>query len=496
MKTDFLIAITQLAAERNLPQDIVVAAVEAALVSAFKKDHLTDAELTVRFGASGEVRVYRLMTVVEEVEDPDKEMTLAEAREEKAGAAVGDVLEFEATPANAGRIAAQTAKQVVMQRLREAERDLVYAEYTGKEGELVSAVVQRFEARNAILDLGRAEAIMPVAEQVPVEHYRTGQRLKVLILEVGQTVKGPQIVVSRSHKDLLRRLFELEVPEIFNGIVEIKSIAREPGFRSKVAVAALQDRVDAVGSCVGLRGMRIQNIVNELHGEKIDVVEWVAEPGAFVAKALGPAQVMRVVLRETEHIAIAVVPDRQLSLAIGREGQNARLAAKLSGWRIDIKSTSEAEAENLEAPAPVAAKAAPAVAVVKAPAPAVAEPAPLPEPVPVPVLEPGVEVEAEAAPVMAEAPEPEPVVEVEVKVPEVEAPSLAEALASEATWKVPQAAAAPQPAPNRTAIRFAEDILEYRGGGRGRRGRDDQRGGSRKAKKARSGDAPPTPPTP
>ena len=532
MKNGFLMAITQLAAERNLPREVVVSAVEAALVSAFKKDHLAEKELAVRLAQGGEVRVYVLMHVVEEVEEPESQLTVEEARQIKEGAEVGETLEFEATPANAGRIAAQTAKQVVMQRLREAERDLVFAEYDGKEGEVVSAVVQRLEGRSIIMDLGRAEAIMPPQEQAAGERYRNGQRFKVCILEVGKTPKGPQIVVSRAHKELLRKLFELEVPEIYNGVVEVRSIAREAGFRSKVAVAAMQERVDAVGACVGLRGMRIQNIVNELHGEKIDVVEWVSDPRAFIAKALGPAQVMQVLLNEPEHIAIAVVPDRQLSLAIGREGQNARLAARLSGWRIDIRSTTEAEAEKLEAVAAVTRTAVPAevleraaAAVVEAPAPPRLEPAVAAseEPVVAEVeteavvveeaaveeaaplgLEPAAEASEE--PVLAEEPEAvvveeaalglEPAAEEAVQVEAEEeaeeaAPTLAAALASEETWRVPQAAA-----PNRTAIRFAEDILEYRGGGRGRgRGRDDDRGG-KKGKKGRTAGAPGGPGTP
>ena len=527
MKNGFLMAITQLAAERNLPREVVVSAVEAALVSAFKKDHLAEKELAVRLAQGGEVRVYVLMHVVEEVEEPESQLTVEEARQIKEGAEVGETLEFEATPANAGRIAAQTAKQVVMQRLREAERDLVFAEYDGKEGEVVSAVVQRLEGRSIIMDLGRAEAIMPPQEQAAGERYRNGQRFKVCILEVGKTPKGPQIVVSRAHKELLRKLFELEVPEIYNGVVEVRSIAREAGFRSKVAVAALQERVDAVGACVGLRGMRIQNIVNELHGEKIDVVEWVSDPRAFIAKALGPAQVMQVLLNEPEHIAIAVVPDRQLSLAIGREGQNARLAARLSGWRIDIRSTTEAEAEKLEAvaavtrtavPAEVLERAAaaakevapaplrlePAVAASEEPVlaevePEVAEEAPLElEPAAEASEEPVLAEEEAAAEEAEEAPLGlEPAAEEAVQVAEVEAeeeeaaPTLAAALASEETWRVPQAAV-----PNRTAIRFAEDILEYRGGGRGRgRGRDDDRGG-KKGKKGRTTGAPGGPGTP
>ena len=479
MKSDFLIAITQLAAERSLPRDIVLTAVEAALISAFKKDHLAEMDLAVRIsGTTGDVHVFAKRTVVaDELFENDKiHLKLDQAKALKADAKIGDVLEEEVTPANAGRIAAQTAKQVVMQRLREAERDLVYAEYAGKEGEIVSAVVQRFEARSVILDLGRAEAVMPPAEQVPHERYRNGMRIKVLILEVGKTAKGPQIVVSRTHKNLLKKLFELEVPEIFNGVVQIKAIAREAGFRSKVAVQALQERVDPVGSCVGLRGVRIQNIVNELHGEKIDVLEWLADPAGFIARALSPAQVMQVIPRADTNTAIVVVPDKMLSLAIGREGQNARLAAKLTGWRIDIKSTTEVDPTKLAAmmpPAPAKVAAPPAEIAERAaaakpitPAPA----APTPEPAPVASIEPQPETQP-AAPTQ--------------EAPAEDAPTLAEALAREETWKVPL------PTTQRSAIRFAEDIMERpRGGGgrgKGRRGPDRDDAPAKKAKKERTG---------
>ena len=488
MKNDFIVAITQLAAERSLPRDVVLTAVEAALISAFKKDHLAEKDLAVRISAqTGDVHVFAKQTVVadEELEDPITQLTLDEARKLRPDAEVGTVFEEEVTPANAGRIAAQTAKQVVMQRLREAEREIVFAEYEGKEGEIVSGIVHRFEGRAAILDLGRAEAIMPLSEQAPTERYRNGQRLKVVILQVGQTVKGPQIVVSRTHKDLLRRLFELEVPEIYNGVVEIKAIAREAGFRSKIAVQARQERVDPVGSCVGLRGVRIQNIVNELHGEKIDVIEWSQDPVLFIGRALGPAQVMQVYTHAEENLAVVIVPDRQLSLAIGREGQNARLAAKLSGWRIDIKSTSEAEAQRLEGrlrpSTPVVVAEAPEA---EAPAPAAPAPEPIvvPEPEPVvaePVVAEPVVAEIKPEPVTAEAeavakPEPEPIVE--------ETPTLAEALASKETWEVPQM---PAPAPSRSSIRFAEDIWRERGEdegpGRGRGGGGKGKKGKRRA---------------
>jgi N utilization substance protein A len=349
MKNEFITAITALAAEKNLSKDVVLEAVEQALASAYKKDNLAQSNVLVRINQEdGGIHCFTTMTVVEEVEDEHTEMTLAQARAIQSDAKIGDVLEFEATPANAGRIAAQTAKQVVLQRLREAEREVVYEEYAGKEGDIVSGVVQRLEGRNVIVDLGKTEAVLPPPEQARTEHYRSGQRLKVMLLEVFKAAKGPQVVVTRTHKDLLKRLFELEVPEIFRGIVEIKSIAREAGYRSKVAVWSRQEGVDPVGACVGMRGIRIQNVVNELGGERIDVVQWDPEPSRFVANALSPAQVVSVVTKDDENTAEVVVPDRQLSLAIGKEGQNARLAAKLTGWRIDIKSQTAYEAELAE----------------------------------------------------------------------------------------------------------------------------------------------------
>jgi N utilization substance protein A len=288
---------------------------------------------------SGDVHVFVLKQIVDEVADPRTEISLQDARVLNPAAQPGESVEIETTPQNFGRIAAQTAKQVVLQRLREAERELVYEAFTEREGDVVTGVIQRFEPKGAILDLGKAEASLPVTEQVPSENYRSGQRLKVYVVEVNRTPRGPQIVLSRTHRGLVRRLFELEVPEIFAGTVEIKSIAREPGSRSKVAVAARQEGVDAVGSCVGVRGVRIQNIVNELNGEKIDVVQWSSDPAVFVENALSPANVVSVKLNEADKTATVTVPERQLSLAIGREGQNARLAAKLTGWRIDIKAS-------------------------------------------------------------------------------------------------------------------------------------------------------------
>ena len=345
MKSDFLIAVTQLAAERNLPREIVLSAIEAALMSAYRKDSVTAGQdISVKLDpASGDISVYILKTVVEEVTEPQLEILQADAVKIKADAEVGDSIATESLPHSAGRIAAQTAKQVVMQRLREAERDLVYEEFADKEGEVFSVNVQRIEPRQVIVELGRAEALLPLSEQVPAERYRIGQKIRVLLKSLERSTKGPELIVSRADTALLKRLFEMEVPEIFNGAVEIVAIAREPGSRSKVAVRARQDGVDPVGSCVGLRGVRIQSIVNELMGEKIDVMEWTKDPARFIANALSPSQVMRVELDDETQSASAIVPDRQLSLAIGREGQNARLAARLTGWNVDIKSNVEVD---------------------------------------------------------------------------------------------------------------------------------------------------------
>ena len=345
MKSDFIVALTQLAAERNLPREIVLSAIEAALVSAYRRDSVeAGQDISVKLDpASGDVSVYIVKTVVEEIEEPDQQLTLAQARKMKPDAEVGDIIPIEELPHTAGRIAAQTAKQVVIQRLREAERELVFEEYADKEGEVYTVAVQRIEPQQIIVELGRAEAVLPASETGPYERYRVGQRMKVLLQSVRRSVKGPEVIVSRADKLLLRRLFEMEVPEIYNGAVEIKAISREAGFRSKVAVWARQDGVDAVGSCVGLRGIRIQNIVNELSGEKIDVVQWDRDPATFIANALSPSQVLRVDVDLEKQTAIAIVPDRQLSLAIGKDGQNARLAARLTALSVDIKSNVEVE---------------------------------------------------------------------------------------------------------------------------------------------------------
>ena len=347
MKSEFMLAITQLAAEKKLPLEVVLEVVETALVSAFKKDSFApNQQVSVKLNPNtGRVTVFAEMTVVETVADPVCEISLDNARKIKEDIQIDETIEVESTPQNAGRIAAQTAKQVVLQRLHEAERELVFEEFANREGQIITGIIQRVEPRQIVVDLGRTEGILSTSEQVRSERYRVGQRLKVCLVEVHRSTRGPQIFISRTHPNLLRGLLEVEVPEIHSGVVELKSIAREAGNRSKIAVAARQQGVDAVGSCVGLRGIRIQNIVNELNGEKIDIVEWHSDLATFIANALSPAQVATVELDEEVKAATVVVPDRQLSLAIGREGQNARLAAKLTGWRIDIKSSTVAEEE-------------------------------------------------------------------------------------------------------------------------------------------------------
>jgi N utilization substance protein A len=296
MKSDFLLAITQLSAEKNLPKEVVLGAVESALVSAYRKEHFhLNQNLTVKISpTTGKVEVWAEKTVVEKVEDDRKDVSLSQAKKVNPEAKLGDLLMIESTPENAGRIAAQTAKQVILQRLHEAEHTAIFDEYAGKSNDIITGVIQRLEAKQVYVNLGRIEAVLPPNEQTPGERYRIGQRLRVFVVEVARTPKGPKVIVSRSHPHLLRRLFELEVPEVFNGIVEIKSVAREAGFRSKVAVAARQEGIDPVGCCVGLRGIRIQNIVNELNGEKIDVVAWNKEVPVFIANSLSPAQVLNV----------------------------------------------------------------------------------------------------------------------------------------------------------------------------------------------------------
>ena len=507
MKSDFLIAVTQLAAERNLPQDMVVSAVEAALASAYRRDGASGSQTNIRVHLdpnTGEVEVYQIRTVVEEVTNDLAEITLGDAKRLTKNQALklGDTLEEQLSAHAAGRIAAQTAKQVVFQRLREAERELVYAEFAEKSGEVYTATVQRSFGGAITMDLnGRATATLPPAEQSPLERYRPGMKLKVIITEVTRTQRGPEIIVSRTHPDLLRRLFEMEVPEIYNGIVEIRGIAREPGSRSKVAVYARQDGVDPVGACVGLRGIRIQNIVNELQGEKIDVIQWSRDLSVYISHALSPAQPLRVDLNESEQAATIVVPDRQLSLAIGREGQNARLAAKLTSWKIDIKSSTEIEIERMrvqiegvvaerETEEPEAAEAVAVVpeetgeeAAVERAAAIAAEEAAIMAELEAEAVAAQAEQEAEAeAPGGLSAEEMlalESLGGVDEEIEEIVVEEIEEDVIDDDIWKVPE------PIGGGPTIRFAEDILgapqPRRGGGR-RRG-----GGARRSNANRTG---------
>lgn len=350
MNKEFIAAINQVCHERQLPKEVVLEAIHAALVSAYRRRFGPVPGITARLDLETcTAHIYSERTVVEHVSDAAREIAWEEARRIKPDANVGEVVLVDITPRDFGRIAAQTARQVILQRIREAERDSLYHAYADREGEIVNGTVQSIDFQQVILSLGKVEAILPRSEQIPTERFSVGQRLRAYVSEVQKTPRGPLILVSRTHRNMLRRLLELEVPEIYNGTVEVKAVAREAGYRSKVAVAALQDGVDPVGSCVGMRGVRIQSIVNELNGEKIDVVAWSSDPATFIANSLSPAKVLNVMLEDDndDKTAVVVVPDRQLSLAIGKEGQNARLAAKLTNWRIDIKSISEAASEAL-----------------------------------------------------------------------------------------------------------------------------------------------------
>jgi N utilization substance protein A len=343
MNHEFMDALEQVEREKGISKVILLDAIETALASAYKRDQKVAQSIEVRIDPdTGAFRVYTHKTVVDEVEDDKNEISLADAQKINPIYELGDLVEFEIFPKEFGRIAAQTAKQVVVQRIREAERSIIYDEFVNRVGDLITGIVQRFEQKNIFVDLGRIEGILPGNEQMPNEHYEQGMRLKTFVVEVKKTTKGPQVLLSRTRTGLLKRLFELEVPEIQDGLVEIKSVAREPGHRSKLAVYSRDSQIDPVGACVGSRGIRVQMIVRELKGEKIDVVPWSADPITFIINALSPAKVSDVKILPSKKTAIVIVPDFQLSLAIGKEGQNARLAAKLTGWKIDIKSESQA----------------------------------------------------------------------------------------------------------------------------------------------------------
>ena len=374
MNRDFIGALLQLNAEKNIPREQLVATLSDAIQSAYRRATPNNENVFVDVDPdSGRFTAYRAMHVVDEVLDPTTEFTLDDAKTHKPDARVGDLVKIADLDANSfGRIHAQMATQLVRQRLREVEREQVFGQYAQRESEIITGTVSRVEPRGVILDVGRAEAVLPVTDQSATEHYRIGQHVKAYVLEVRRTTRGPLIYVSRTHKNFLRRLFELEVPEIHGGTVEVKAIAREAGSRSKVAVSSRQEGLDPVGATVGQRGGRVQAVVAELGGEKIDIIPWHEDPAVFVANALSPAQVVRVDIDEENRIASVTVPERMLSLAIGREGQNARLAAKLTGWRIDIRSDqapprpAPAAASPVVEAVPVAA-AEPPAAVVESP---------------------------------------------------------------------------------------------------------------------------------
>lgn len=353
MNREFIQAIDDLERERQISKDVLIEAIESALVSAYKKNYGTAQNVRVDIDReSGDIAVIMRMDVVDEITDELTQISVEEAREIDYRYQAGDIVEYQVTPRDFGRIAAQTAKQVVVQRIREAERGMIFDDYIERQGEIVTGTVQRLSNGTIFVNLGRTEGILPVNEQVPGERYKVNDRLKVYIMDVKKTTKGPQVFLSRSHPGLVKRLFELEVPEIEDGTVEIRGIAREAGSRTKMAVYTEYEDVDPVGACVGARGSRVQAIVDELHGEKIDIITWSEDPEELIASVLSPAKVEQVLLAEDgEKAAMVVVPDYQLSLAIGKEGQNVRLAAKVSGWKIDIKSHSQYEAQ-LEAKEP------------------------------------------------------------------------------------------------------------------------------------------------
>ncbi|MBZ9532671.1 transcription termination/antitermination protein NusA [Cytobacillus oceanisediminis] len=343
MSSELVDALVLLEKEKGISREVIMDAIEAALISAYRRNfnQAQNVRIDLNLGA-GSMRVFARKEVVDEVFDPRLEISLEDAQKINPNYEVEDVVELEVTPKDFGRIAAQTAKQVVTQRVREAERGIIYSEFIDREEDIMTGIVQRQDSKFIYVSLGKIEAILPTNEQMPNEQYKPHDRIKVFLTKVEKTTKGPQIFVSRTHPGLLKRLFEMEVPEIYDGTVEIKSVAREAGDRSKISVHSDNEEVDPVGSCVGPKGTRVQTIVNELKGEKIDIVKWSSDPTVFVANALSPSKVLEVIVNEEEKATTVIVPDYQLSLAIGKRGQNARLAAKLTGWKIDIKSESEA----------------------------------------------------------------------------------------------------------------------------------------------------------
>lgn len=340
---ELILALEDLEKEKGIKKDYLLESIETALVTAYKRnfDALENVKV-VMDKQTGATYVYSIKEVVERANDPVQEISLDEAKKINKSIQIGDNVEIEIVPKNFGRIAAQTAKQVIVQKIREAEREILYNDYSDKKGEIVSGPIQKAERGIVVMDLGKLEGVMPLKEQVPTENYNVNDKIKAYVVDVEKGEKGaPQVIVSRSHPDFVRKLLEFEIPEIYEGLIEIKSVSRDPGKRSKVAVYSQDPNIDPVGSCVGQRGIRIQNVINELHGEKIDVIEWNPDISIYIAAALLPAKIMAVDSKEDEKFAQVIVPDDQLSLAIGKAGQNARLAAKLTNWKIDIKSESQ-----------------------------------------------------------------------------------------------------------------------------------------------------------
>lgn len=349
MNREFIQAVEDLERDKSISKDLLIEAIESALVSAYKKNYGTSQNVRVDIDReTGDIDVFMRKDIVETVVDPFVEVAVEEAKEIDSTYEVGDIIEYQVTPMDFGRIAAQTAKQVVVQRIRETERGMIYDDYINRQTEVVTGVIQRISNDTVFINMGRAEGILAANEQIAGEKYKVNSRIKVYVMDVKKTTKGPQVFLSRTHPGLVKRLFELEVPEIQDGVVEIKSISREAGSRTKIAVCTYDENVDPVGACVGTRGNRVQAVVEELSGEKIDIITWSDEPGKLISSALSPAKVEMVLIDEAEKAATVVVPDFQLSLAIGKEGQNVRLAAKLCGWKIDIKSHTQYYPEEVD----------------------------------------------------------------------------------------------------------------------------------------------------
>ena len=340
---ELILALEELEKEKGIKKEYLLEAIETALVTAYKRNFDSLENVRVEMDhQTGATHVYAIKEVMEKANDEDTEISLKEAQKINPNLKEGDTVETEIVPRDFGRIAAQTAKQVIIQKLREVEREIVYNEFNERKGEIVSGLIQKADHNIVVMDLGKLEGVMPLKEQIPTEHYKVNDKIKGYVLDVEKGAKGaPQVIVSRSHPDFVRKLLEFEIPEIYEGVIEIKSVSRDPGYRSKVAVYSPDQNIDPVGSCVGQKGVRIQNVINELNGEKIDVIEWNEDPSIYIASALLPAKILAVDIKEEEKFAQVVVPDDQLSLAIGKSGQNARLAARLTNWKIDIKSETQ-----------------------------------------------------------------------------------------------------------------------------------------------------------